>query len=307
MSGKSKSNVLKNKKRILNIEAVIFAVIFVLPVFIRIFISSYLMSFESVLYSFFNYSYIDPPGTFVGFENYRALLSSDLFWKQITNTITLFAMGTIGFFIPIIQALLLNEITRGHKVFRYLYVLPCGLPAMAGYSVWSYIWNPEAGIANSIIGLFGISPQTWLYDPALIKWCLTVPSLMGGGMAVLTYLVVIQGVNQEIYDAAKVDGATNFQMMMKITIPNIMYYISLTFVLSLTGIFSAFDGPYIMTNGTGGPEHSAETAVMGIYNRGYDLMQYGRAMAMSVLIVLFTLVFIIISQVVKNKLGKEEI
>ena len=306
MTETNKDFNVKKRKRPMNWETILFVLLFVLPVFVRIFISSYVMSFQSVLYSFFDYNYADPPGTFVGLDNYKVLFASELFWKQITNTIVLFAMSMIGFFVPIMQALLLNEISKGHKVLRYLYVLPCGLPAMAGYSVWSYIWNPEAGIANSIISIFGISPQKWLYDPALIKWCLTVPSLLGGGMAVLTYLVVIQGVNQEIYDAAKVDGATDFQMMMKITIPNIMYYVSLTFVLSLTGIFSAFDGPYVMTNGTGGPEHSAETAVMGIYNRAYDLMQYGRAMAMSVLIVLFTLVFIILSQIAKNKLGKSE-
>lgn len=306
MSETDKALKVTKRKRSVNWETIVFVAIFVVPVFVRIFISSYVMSFQSILYSFFDYNYSDPPGVFVGLNNYKVLFASELFWKQITNTIALFAMSMIGFFVPIIQALLLNEITRGHKVLRYLYVLPCGLPAMAGYSVWSYIWNPDAGIANSIVSIFGISPQKWLYDPALIKWCLTVPSLLGGGMAVLTYLVVIQGINQEIYDAAKVDGATDFQMMMKITIPNIMYYVSLTFVLSLTGLFSAFDGPYVMTNGTGGPEHSAETAVMGIYNRAYDLMQYGRAMAMSVLIVLFTLVFIILGQIAKNKLGKSE-
>ena len=297
---------LKKKKRLYSWETVFMVILFVLPVFIRIFISSYVMSFQSVLYSFFDYSYANPPGVFVGFENYVILFKDPSFWQQITNTIVLFAMSSIGFFVPIIQALLLDVIKKGHKTFRYLYVLPCGLPAMAGYSVWSYMWNPEAGVANSVIGLFGIEPQTWLYDPALIKWCLSIPSLMGGGMAVLTYLVVIQGINQEIYDAAEVDGATDFQMMMKITIPNIMYYITLTFVLSLTGLFSAFDGPYVMTDGTGGPEHSAETAVMGIYNRAYKGMDYGGAMAMSVLIVLFTLVFIIISQITKNKLSKED-
>ncbi len=301
----SKVNV-KRKKRHINVETALIAALFVLPVFIRIFISTYLTSVQSVVYSFYEYNYAAPPGIFVGLENYRALLNSETFWKQISNTVIMFALSMIGFFVPIIQALMLNEIAKGHKFFRYLYVLPCGLPAMAGYSVWRYIWNPRAGIANSIIGIFGISPQTWLSDPSLIKWCLTVPSLMGGGMAVLTYLVVIQGVNQEIYDAAKVDGATSFQTMIKITIPNIMYYITLTFVLSLTGIFSAFDGPYIMTDGTGGIEHSAETAVMGIYNLAYSRNQYGRAMAMSVLLVLFTLIFIIISQIVKNKLSKEE-
>ena len=300
------TKALKKKKKVLNKEATIVACLFIFPVLLRIFFTNYFVSFQSIIYSFFDYSYANPPGKFVGIDNFITLVKSDLFWLQIKNTITLYGMGLIFFPVPLIQAIFLNEITKGHKLLRFLYVVPCGLPAIAGYSVWSYIWNPDVGVANALMEFLGIARQTWLFDPKLIKWCLTIPSAVGGGMGVLTYLVVIQGVNPSLYEAAKVDGATSWQQTRYITLPNIMYYVSISFVLSLTGMLSSFDGPYIMTNGTGGPEHSAETAIMGVYNRAYDQMQYGQAMAMSVLIVLITLVFVIISQVIKRRIERDD-
>ena len=107
----------KRRKVSLNRSAIIVAAIFMAPVIIRLFISSYLMSFQSVIYSFYDYNYADPPGVFVGLGNYATLLKSELFWKQIRVTITLWAMGLIAFPIPIIQALFLNEIVKGHKFF----------------------------------------------------------------------------------------------------------------------------------------------------------------------------------------------
>ncbi len=308
--GKKMENVktvLKKKKKIWNKEAIIVACIFILPVAVRIFFTNYYVSFESLIYSFFKYDYSKPTNsTFVGLQNYITILKSDMFWLQVKNTLTLYLMGLLLFPIPLIQAIFLNEITKGHKLLRFLYVVPCGLPAMAGYSVWTYIWNPEVGVANVLMEALGLARQTWLSDPKLIKWCLTIPGMVGGGMGVLTYLVVIQGVNPSLYEAAKVDGATSWQQVWYITLPNIMYYISISFVLGLTGMFSSFDGPYIMTNGTGGIEHSAETVIMGVYNRAYDLMQYGQAMAMSVTIVLITLVVVIISQTLKKRIERND-
>lgn len=300
--------IAKNKKRkaSLNKEAIILACIFIAPIVLKIFFLNYYVSFQSIIYAFFDYDYGNPPGEFVGIENYVTLIKSELFWMQITNTLKLYLMGLLAFPVPLIQAILLNEITKGHKTFRYLYLLPCGLPAMAGYSVWSYIWNPESGLANALMEMLGLPRQTWLYDPKLIKWCLTVPAFQGGGMAVITYLVVIRGVNPALYEAASVDGATRLQQVLHITLPNIMYYIKITLVLGLTGMLSAFDGPYVMTNGTGGPEHSAETALMGVYNRAYDQMQYGQAMAMSILIMLLSLIAVIISNVIKKMLEKDD-
>ena len=145
------------KRKSLNKEAIIIACIFILPVALRIFITNYYVSFESILYSFFEYDYASPPGKFIGLDNYKIVLQSELFWLQMKNTVALYIMGFLFFPVCLIQALFLNEITKGHNLLRYLYVLPCGLPAMAGYSVWSYIWDPESGLANMAISLFGIA------------------------------------------------------------------------------------------------------------------------------------------------------
>ena len=95
----------KKRKKSLNLEATIWASIFLIQIFARVFITQIFTSFESILFSFFDYDYGNPPGTYVGFENYKALLTSDLFWLQVKNTIVLYCMSMLGFGIPLIQAL----------------------------------------------------------------------------------------------------------------------------------------------------------------------------------------------------------
>ena len=211
-----------------------------------------------------------------------------------------------GFLMPIIQALLLNEIKgKPRSLARYLYVLPAAVPGVAGLAVWRYIWNPESGIANVIVGVFGIKPQTWLLDENLIKLTLSLPGLLGGGLTLLIYLIAIVGVNPELYEAASLDGATRFKMMLFITLPQIAYMISIQLLLSISGSLLAFDTPYIMTDGSGGPNGAATTVVFGIYTKAYTELQYGQAMATSIILLGLTLTMTLIKQAFEKKFGDD--
>ena len=211
-----------------------------------------------------------------------------------------------GFLTPIVQALLLNEIKgKPRTLARYLYVLPAAVPGVAGLAVWRYIWNPDSGIANMLIGAVGIPPQSWLLDEKLLKLTLSLPGLLGGGLTLLVYLIAIEGVNPELYEAAALDGATRFKMMWFITLPQIAYMISIQLLLSISVSLLAFDTPFIMTDGSGGPNGAATTIVFGIYTKAYTELQYGQAMATSIILLIITLFMTLVKQTFEKKFGDD--
>jgi multiple sugar transport system permease protein len=298
---------LSRGKRTRKVKDFLIAAAFIFPGALCIFIFKYLMSAQSLIYSFFDYNYVDPSNsTFIGLDNYIAVLSKhSWFWPQLKNTLILWAYSLcFGFITPIIQALLLNEIKgKGRVLARYLYVLPAAVPGVAGLAVWRYIWDPQAGIANMIIGAFGVGPQRWLGDENLIKLTLSLPGLLGGGLNLLIYLIAIEGINPELYEASALDGATRFKMMLFITLPQIAYMISIQLLLSISGSLLAFDTPYIMTDGKGGPgtPPAATTIVFGIYTKAYNELDFGQGMAMSMIVLAITLVMTLIKQTVEKK------
>ncbi len=301
-------DVISKGKRQRKWRDFLIAAAFIFPGMLCIFIFKYVMSAQSLIYSFFDYDYVTPPGEFVGFDNYLAVLAKDsLFWPQLKNTLILWAYSLcFGFITPIVQALLLNEIKgKPRSLARYLYVLPAAVPGVAGLAVWRYIWNPDSGLANVIIGVFGAGPQTWLLDENLIKLTLSLPGLLGGGLNLLIYLIAIEGVNPELYEAAALDGATRFKMMLFITLPQIAYMISIQLLLSISGSLLAFDTPYIMTDGSGGPNSAATTVVFGIYTKAYTELQYGQAMATSIILLIFMLTMTLVKQGFEKKFGDD--
>ena len=275
--------------------------LFIAPAVIGFFIFRYVTSFQAFYYSFFRYDYVNPPGVFIGLDNYVNLFKSEIFWESLLNTIILFAMSVaFGFWVPIVQALMINELGKSQGVFRYLYLIPAGIPGVASMVVWKYMWNVDAGLANVITSALGLGEFDWLYDEKLVKFCLRIPAILGGGTNVLIYLVAIGGVGEEMYEAARLDGASRFRQIFSLTLPNIANIIGIQFLLSLTGSLLAFDDVYVMTQG--GPGTSSTTVVMAIYQKAFNDLNYGQAMATSVVVLVITLGFVVL----KMKLEKKE-
>lgn len=275
--------------------------LFIAPAVIGFFIFRYVTSFQAFYYSFFRYDYVNPPGVFIGLDNYVNLFKSEIFWESLLNTIILFAMSVaFGFWVPIVQALMINELGKSQGVFRYLYLIPAGIPGVASMVVWKYMWNVDAGLANVITSALGLGEFDWLYDEKLVKFCLRIPAILGGGTNVLIYLVAIGGVGEEMYEAARLDGASRFRQIFSLTLPNIANIIGIQFLLSLTGSLLAFDDVYVMTKG--GPGTSSTTVVMAIYQKAFNDLNYGQAMATSVVVLVITLGFVVL----KMKLEKKE-
>ena len=266
------------------------AVIFLAPAVIAFLVFRYYPLVAGLYMSLFRWDTINPPGTFVGLDNLIQVISSSVFHEVFLNTVLLFMFGLLlGFWVPIVQSVFLNEIRFGHYIYRFLYVLPVAVPGIAFLIVWKYIWHPEFGLANAAMQLLSLPKQFWLSDPNLVKMTLRLPSILGGGMGILIYLAAIQNISPEVIEAAVMDGANAWQRTWRIIMPNITSIIGIMFVLSLTGSLLAFDDVWVMTGG--GPGYSSTTLVMGVYQQAFVQNQFGTGSAWAVWIFIFTLVF----------------
>lgn len=263
--------------------------VFLVPFISFLALFSYYVIFQCIFQSFFQYRLTDLPGDFVGLENYKSVLRSKLFATYFKNSLSLYAYSMmLGFFVPLLQALALFQLTKTRSFFRYLYILPCGIVGLAGLAVWKYIWDPTGGLANFITSNLGLGTFGWLTDPNLVKFCLRFPGFFGGGMNVILYLVTMNNIPVELFEAAKIDGASAWKLLRYITLPGVKGMIFIQILFSLTGSLLAFEDVYMMTQG--GPGFSSTTLVMGAYIKGFREQNFGVSMAMSTLILIITLV-----------------
>ena len=181
------------------------------------------------------------------------------------------------FLIPLIQALLLNELVRLKKCLTTLYILPALIPTSVNVIIWKWIWHPDYGVANQIVKFFGGQPQTWLSDPNLVKFCIIFPGVLGGGLTVLLYLSAIQ-------ESAALDGCTGFGRIIHIILPNISFMIFIQLIMCVITTMQLLDVPYMYASG--GPSGASTTQGIFIYNAFNQDLNYGRGSAASVILLL---------------------
>jgi multiple sugar transport system permease protein len=238
---------------------------------------------------------------FVGFQNYLDVFQHPDFWPAIRNTFfyTLWSL-VIGFLVPIILAILINEVRKGRSFFKMGIYIPNIVPGMAMVLMWGFIFKPSnAGILNVILGAFGIGPQPWLTNP---HW--TIPLIVGtltwqgAGATALLYIAGLQGIDPELYDAAIMDGAGIWKRIRFITIPNIYNLARTLLILQIIAVFQILYQPLVMTNG--GPNNASISIMQLVFRYAFQNYDYPKAGAVSVIISL-VLVALTVSY---NKLNK---
>lgn len=235
--------------------------------------------------SLFKYDPINPPGKFIGLDNYSSMFQMQFYWDSWKNTfVFLILQICMCFFIPLVQALLLNELIRFQKCLTTLYILPALIPTSVNVIIWKWIWHPDYGVANQILRFFGGQPQAWLSDPALVKFCIVFPGVLGGGLTVLLYLSAIQGISTDIVESAALDGCTGFRKILYITLPNISFMIFIQLVMCVIQTMQLLDAPYMYASG--GPSGASTTQGIFIYNSFQQDLNYGRGSAASIVLLL---------------------
>jgi multiple sugar transport system permease protein len=282
----------------------IMAYIFLLPAGVIILVFHIFPTFYSWYMSLFNWDIILNVKKFIGLKNYFYLFSDAEFWKSLFNTFY-FAIGTIptSIVISLIIAICLNSKIRGLSFYRTIYFLPVITSMNAVAMVWLYIYHPDVGILNYLLSIFNISPQKWLLDPV---WAMPAVILMSIwknlGYNIIIFLVGLQSIPKEYYEAAEIDGASGIKIFRYITLPLIMPVVFFIALVSLINSFHTFTQVYMLTK-DGGPLKSTSVIVYYLYENAFVFQKMGYACAISV--VVFIIIFSL--TLIQHKLWGEKI
>lgn len=281
--------------------------IFVLPAVIIVGLLFVYPFFSSIFYSFTNKNLIMPNYRFVGLDNYKAVLSDPNFFSAFFNSIKWTVLSLAGqVIIGFVLALALHRVRRFKKLYRTLLIVPWAFPTIVIAFSWQWILNGVYGYLPNIIVKLGLME----HDPAFLTdstWafiCLVFINIwFGAPMIMVNVLSALQTVPQEQFEAAKIDGATSWQVFRHITFPHIKVVVGLLVVLRTVWIFNNFDIIYLITGG--GPSNATMTLPIFAYNLGWGTKLLGRASAVTVLLFIFLLTVCFIYFSVISKWEKE--
>jgi multiple sugar transport system permease protein len=237
----------------------------------------------AIFWSFTNYNLLTPP-KWVGLANYRTLFSDPVFLASIRNTLFLAVVGVFaGIAMGLGSAVLLNRQDRLTRSYRTLIFMPTVVPPVATAIVWIFILNPQYGLLNQALSLFGIPEVGWLDDPTYSKLALLMMVLWGSiGQIMVTFLAALQEIPAELHEAAAVDGATHTAAFRHITLPLLRPVLLYNVVIGTLFYFQFFEQAFVVSpNDLGAPVNSTMTYSLYIYQQAFSYLHMGQAAAMS--------------------------
>ncbi len=240
---------------------------------------------------------------FVGFDNYFSVVGDVNFWPAFYNTLAYTGWSLlIGFLVPIVVAVLVNEMVHCKGLFRIGTYVPNVVPQLATVVMWTYIYSAgSSGVLNIILSKFGIANQPWLQDARITKILIVVAlTWKGFGSTMLIYLASLQGINQELYEAAAIDGAGIWNRIRYITVPNLYGVAKTLLILQIISVFQILYEPMVMTGG--GPGNAAYSIMMLVYNYAFKEFNYPKASAVSIVIcIMLVAITAIYNNIIKDR------
>jgi multiple sugar transport system permease protein len=247
----------------------------------------------SIVISFMDWPLLQAP-KWIGLGNYKFMFKDELFWISLYNTIYYTLIGVpLRVIAALCVALAMNLKLRGISVYRTIYYIPSITPAVASSIMWLWIFNPDFGLANTLLGYIGIhSKIRWIYDPALSKPSLILMSLWGIGGMMIILLAGLQGIPEQLYEAAEIDGAGLWHKFWKITLPMLSPSIFFVTIMQVISSFQVFTQAYVMTRG--GPANSTLFLVLYLYQNGFEFFRMGYASALAWALFMFVMMLTIL-------------
>ncbi len=232
---------------------------------------------------------------FIGLENYKTLIKDDMFWKTAYHSFLLAVFSALSLIIYLLISIVLAGKIKGADFFRKIYLIPMLLASVAIAQLWLKIYHPTNGILNTLLVSFGMDdPPSWLADPKIVLYAIFIPILWQyAGFYILIYYAALKNIPESLIEAARIDGATAWQIALKIKIPLIMNVIKVTIVLAVVGSLKYFDLIYVMTDG--GPNGASEVMASYMYHkafRGFDF-GYGSAVGFFLLVICLVVTWLI--------------
>lgn len=268
-------------------------IFFFLPV-----IAAFVMSFTDFdIYSLGNIRYV----RFVGFRNYLQLFNDPLFWQALQNTFYFVLVGgPLSVAVSLGAAILLNsKLVRFKSFFRVIYFAPVVTTLVAIAVVWRFVYHPRFGLLNYFLSFFGINPIDWLGDPTYAMPAIILLAVWKNfGYNMIIFIAGLQNIPDELYEAARIDGANTRQQFLYITIPMLAPTTLFVSIITMIGYFQLFAEPYVMTQG--GPLNSTLSIVLLMYQQGFRWWNMGYSASLA--FVLF--IIILIGSLIQFKLQK---
>jgi raffinose/stachyose/melibiose transport system permease protein len=267
----------------------------VLPAMVLLLVFVYYPIVENLRLSLFSWNAFSVRPTFVGFDNYRTAFGDPIFWRALRNN-TVFAVVSlvcqVGF--ALVLAAVLEEFVhqRLRGILRTIYFIPAVISITVAGILFSFLYNPQIGLVNRALGAVGLGSwaQDWLGNPhTAIFGIIGMSQWQSIGYTAVLFIVAIQRIPRELYEAAKVDGASAVRVFFSITVPLLREMTTLVMILTISGAFLVFNEVMVMT--AGGPSNSSQVLGTRLYQNAFlqDDMGYAAAIATVIFVITFVI------------------
>lgn len=283
--------------------------LFLLPAVIIMVIFIYLPIVQNFYYSLFRWSSIDPNWKYVGLSNYARIIKDDIVHLSLINNVLYAVISVIFqvFLALVLAAILESRILRPSRVtiFRNTLFLPSVLAVTVVGITWQLIYRPDTGLLNQALRALnlGFLARTWLGEEstAMIS-VIMVSQWQWVGYVMILFIVAIQAIPEELFESARIDGASGWQQFIHITVPMVRETTLVMTTITVIGAFKVFDIVWVMT--AGGPNHASEVLGNYLYRVGFrnDEMGYASSLATLLFLITFLLTFV---QLRLGRTGKE--
>src|SRR5437764_5881413 len=223
-----------------------------------------------------------------GLGNYVQVLQDQAFWQALVHNV-IYAVGTVvgKIVIALALAVLLNRALPGRAFFRTILFMPVVMSFVVVGLIWSWIYNYNFGLLNAILGMLGLQAwkQDWLGNASIALGALIVVDIWKWfGFHMVINLAGLQSIPNELYEAARIDGASAWQSFWHVTLPLLKPVTMINVLLATSGAFNVFDLVYVMTEG--GPVNSTDVAMLHIYTQAFQFYRFGYSAAMSYILLI---------------------
>lgn len=268
--------------------------IFLLPATVAMLLVFFYPMLNGLYTSFTHYNQYTNITSVVGLRNYAEILKSSDFWNSMQRSVIWVVLSVSGqFALGFSFALLLNERWPGNRIMRALVMIPWVMPGISVALTWSLIFNGQFGLLNDILLRLNLPPQQWLANPSLAMAAVIIANIWKAfPFVAVTMLAGLAAIPDELYDAAKVDGASVLGRFRYVTLPQLRSVTLIVILLMVVWTFNYFDLVFVMTQG--GPAQGTEIAPVLVARFAFQQFDYGLAASVAIIMTLFNILFAVL-------------
>ena len=279
------------KKKSISKRETLAGMLFASPAIIGFLVFSLIPMLASLVLSFTDYRIVNDI-KFIGFENYRHLLSGEnpFFYKSLFVTFYYMILSVpIGVAFHFFSAVLMNAKIKGKSVFRIIYYIPSVIPMVASCMIWLWMFNPDRGLLNYLLELLHLPTSQWVGAESSVIPSIVIIAIWMAGNTMVVFLAGLQDIPQSLYESMEIDGGNAFHKLRFITIPLSTPLIFFNSIMGLIHGMQVFIQPLIMTGG--GPNNGSLFYALSLYREGFEFSRMGTACAMAWILFVIILVF----------------